>query len=105
MSLIVQYHIDGTRVAYVVAERGFGDRLGRHIVERRRMSDNSVRGGSSDSVPVSQKVLNVSIPDVVYWHIRRCAADSRMSVKAYMAAFCQTAKPIVTAPAAAALPQ
>lgn len=39
------------------------------------------------------KVLNVAIPESIYWHIRRCATDSRMSVKEFMAKFCKTAKP------------
>ncbi len=37
------------------------------------------------------KVLNVEIPEPVYWHIRSCATESRMSVKAFMTEFCKTA--------------
>ncbi len=40
------------------------------------------------------KVLNVSVPESVYWHIRRCASESRLSVKDFMAQFCRTATPI-----------
>ena len=40
------------------------------------------------------KVLNVSVPELVYWHIRRCASESRMSIKAFMSEFCKAAKPI-----------
>jgi hypothetical protein len=43
---------------------------------------------------IPTKVLNVSVPTSVYWHIRRCASQSRMSVKAFMSEFCQTATPI-----------
>ena len=43
---------------------------------------------------ISTKVLNVSVPASVYWHIRRCASQSRMSVKAFISEFCQTATPI-----------
>jgi hypothetical protein len=44
------------------------------------------------------KVLNVSLPEAIYWQIRRCASESQMSVKAFMAVFCRTAKPIVANP-------
>ena len=40
------------------------------------------------------KVLNVSVPKSVYWHIRSCASESRMSIKNFMAHFCRTATPI-----------
>jgi len=53
----------------------------------------------------AMRVLNVAIPASAYWHIRQCATESRMSLKQFMAAFCQTAKPIVTAPATAEGPQ
>lgn len=47
------------------------------------------------SCPASpSKVLNVSVPEPVYWHIRSCATESRMSVKDFMAQFCRTATPI-----------
>ena len=42
------------------------------------------------------KVLNVSVPASVYWHIRSCATESRMSVKDFMTHFCKTATPIPT---------
>lgn len=45
---------------------------------------------------VRHKVLNVSLPEPVYWHVRQCASASRMSMKQFMAAFCQTAQPIDT---------
>lgn len=52
-------------------------------------------GIQNQSNPVSpNKVLNVSVPASTYWHIRRCASESRMSVKAFMAKFCRTATPI-----------
>lgn len=40
------------------------------------------------------RVLNVAIPEWVYWHIRRCATESRMSLKSFMAVFCQSARPL-----------
>lgn len=68
--------------------------------------DALVRAGPHPNTDhVRRKVLNVSVPEPVYWHIRQCANESRMSLKQFMAAFCQTAKPIVTAPATAEGPQ
>ena len=40
------------------------------------------------------RTLNVEIPEEIYWHVRKCATDSRLSVKDYMAVFCKEAKPI-----------
>lgn len=50
------------------------------------------RGQKSPAGPT--KVLNVSVPESVYWHIRSCASESRMSIKNFMAHFCRTATPI-----------
>lgn len=51
--------------------------------------------GRDQSSPASPtKVLNVSVPKSVYWHIRSCASESRMSIKKFMAHFCRTATPI-----------
>lgn len=59
----------------------------------------------SETSTTTAKTINVEVPEWIYWHVRRCATESQMSMKEFMAAFCQTAKPIVTAPAAANLPQ
>lgn len=59
-------------------------------MEKRSENVGQDRRGSA----IPTKVLNVSVPAKVYWHIRRCAAESRMSVKAFMSEFCQTATPI-----------
>lgn len=40
------------------------------------------------------RVLNAKVPEQVYWHIRRCAIESRLSIKDFMAEFCKTASPI-----------
>ena len=39
------------------------------------------------------RAINVEVPEEVYWHIRQCATDSRLSMKDYMAKFCQEAWP------------
>lgn len=53
---------------------------------------------SSPGAESPTKVLNVSLPEAIYWHVRKCATESQMSVKAFMAVFCRTAKPIVADP-------
>ena len=44
--------------------------------------------------PESTRILNVEIPESEYWHVRKCATESRMSMKEFMAEFCKMAKPI-----------
>ena len=39
------------------------------------------------------RTLNVVVPETVYWHVRKCAIESRLSVKDFMALFCQEARP------------
>ncbi len=39
------------------------------------------------------KTLNVEVPADVYWHVRKCATESRLSMKGYMAKFCREARP------------
>jgi hypothetical protein len=39
------------------------------------------------------RTLNVEVPEEVYWHVRKCATESRLSMKEYMARFCQEARP------------
>lgn len=46
-------------------------------------------------------MLNVVIPEATYWHLRRCATASQMSMKEFMAEFCKTATPFSSAPAMA----
>ena len=53
-----------------------------------------VEGRDQSSLASPTKVLNVSVPKSVYWHIRSCASESRMSIKNFMAHFCRTATPI-----------
>lgn len=43
----------------------------------------------------NMRAINVNVPDEVYWHVRRCATASRMSLKEYMTAFCRQAQPLV----------
>jgi hypothetical protein len=48
----------------------------------------------SPSLPTVQALLrtiNVEVPETVYWHVRQCAIASRLSMKDYMAKFCQEA--------------
>jgi len=44
--------------------------------------------------PESTRILNVEIPESEYWHVRKCATESRMSMKEFMAEFCKMARPI-----------
>jgi hypothetical protein len=39
------------------------------------------------------KTVNVVVPEEVYWHVRQCAIESRLSMKDYMAIFCREARP------------
>ena len=48
--------------------------------------------GSSPCAETTQpeavlRTLNVEVPEEVYWHIRKCATESRLSLKHYMAKF------------------
>ena len=40
-----------------------------------------------------RRTLNVEIPEDLYWHVRKCATESRLPMKEYMARFCQEARP------------
>ncbi len=45
---------------------------------------------SPSECPVEHvKTINVEVPEYVYWHIRKCATESRLSMKAYMTKFCE----------------
>lgn len=39
------------------------------------------------------RTINVEVPEEVYWHVRQCATASHMSMKDYMAKFCQESRP------------
>lgn len=39
------------------------------------------------------RTLNVEIPEEAYWHIRKCATESRLAMKEFMARFCREARP------------
>lgn len=39
------------------------------------------------------RTINVEVPETVYWHVRKCATESRLSMKEYMTMFCQEAWP------------
>jgi hypothetical protein len=62
-------------------------------------------GKPPDSCETPTKVLNVEIPESVYWHVRRCATESRMSMKDFMSIFCKTASPITLADSETVSPQ
>jgi len=38
------------------------------------------------------RTINVEVPEEVYWHVRRCATQSRLSMKEFMARFCREAQ-------------
>lgn len=54
---------------------------------------------SNDKHPTDQnsssrtKVLHVEIPEPTYWHIRKCAIESQMSMKDFVAELGRTASP------------
>jgi hypothetical protein len=53
--------------------------------------------GNCEVTPGSDtRTLNVELPASVYWHVRTCATESRMSMKDFMAIFCQNATAIET---------
>ncbi len=58
----------------------------------------SSKSPSLDTAPpetcqLKLRTLNVEIPEETYWHVRKCATESRLSVKDYMAIFCEEALP------------
>ena len=40
------------------------------------------------------RTLNAVVPEEVYWHVRQCATESRLSMKEFMAEFCKGARPL-----------
>ena len=53
------------------------------------MSDSKRLSNSGKS-----RALNVLLPEDVYWQLRRCAIQSRMSLKEFMIGFCRRAEPV-----------
>ena len=53
----------------------------------------SPTGNPRKAPPVASRTINVEVPEQVYWHIRRCATQSRLSMKDFMAKFCREARP------------
>ena len=51
---------------------------------------------SASTITNATRTLNVEIPEAIYWHVRKCATESRMSMKDFMAIFCNEAKAIDT---------
>jgi hypothetical protein len=49
---------------------------------------------SASTITNATRTLNVEIPEAIYWHVRKCATESRMSMKDFMAIFCNEAKAI-----------
>jgi len=42
------------------------------------------------------RTLNAVVPEAIYWLIRRCATESKLSMKGYLAKFCCEAHPFRT---------
>jgi hypothetical protein len=57
-----------------------------------RENNATPTGGSTAEKPCSYRVINVAVPEEVYWHIRQCATKSKMSMKDFMARFCREAR-------------
>ncbi len=57
-------------------------------------------GHNSDAIAPkesSSKILHVDIPEPVYWHLKRCAIESQMSMKSFVTELGRTASPITLA--------
>jgi len=54
-------------------------------------SDHIQQANATDKVRL--RTLNVEIPDETYWHVRRCATESRLSPKEFVSSFCREAHP------------
>lgn len=64
------------------------------------LTNNQSTSGSGSEPPaevptgtIPTRTINVEVPEPVYWHVRRCAIESQLSMKDYMAKFCQEAWP------------
>ena len=44
--------------------------------------------GTATDTKTPTRTINVEVPEPVYWHIRKCAIESRLSMKEYMTRFC-----------------
>ncbi len=44
--------------------------------------------GTATDTPTPTRTISVEVPAWVYWHVRKCAMESRLSMKEYMARFC-----------------
>lgn len=55
------------------------------------MSNDRPAAGPSSSVRT--KVLHVEIPEPTYWHIRKCAIESQLSMKDFVTELGRTASP------------
>lgn len=53
-------------------------------------SHNSIAAASKES---QTKILHINIPESVYWHLRRCAIESKLSMKAFVVELGRTATP------------
>lgn len=38
--------------------------------------------------PIPTRTINVEVPESIYWHVRKCATESRLSMKEYMTRLC-----------------
>ncbi len=56
--------------------------------EQRRSQDKPEK-----AQPGASRTINVEVPEAVYWHIRKCATQSQLSMKDFMAKFCREAQP------------
>ena len=61
------------------------------FLDRINMSNDRPAAGPSSSVRT--KVLHVEIPEPTYWHIRKCAIESQLSMKDFVAELGRTASP------------
>ena len=52
---------------------------------------STFQAAEQPGTPQLLRTLNVEVPEAVYWHIRKCATESHLSLKGYMTMFCQDA--------------
>lgn len=51
------------------------------------MKDEAVTG-----TQLVTRTINAEVPESVYWRVRKCATESRLSMKEYLAKFCEEAR-------------
>ncbi len=61
------------------------------FLDRENMGDN--RPAADPIRSIRTKVLHVEIPEPTYWHIRKCAIESQMSIKDFVTELGRTASP------------